>query len=103
MEESGKLGEGKACKLVVGVVGSGTLGVGEGRGEGEGEGEGMWGLEGVVMSICRASLVVVVEMGSGRVVVVRVMVVVEKGSGRVSWEVEERSRSSGWRRFQMGG
>jgi len=28
---------------------------------------------------------------------------VEKGSGRVSWEVGERSRSSGWLRFQRGG
>ena len=52
---------------------SGKLGEGEGRGEGEGEGGGGGGGEGrvaslgvVVMGICRASLVVVAEMGSGK-------------------------------------
>jgi len=125
VEESGKLGvgEGKACALVVGemgicmaslvveVVGSGRLGEGEGEGVGEGNGEegveeiGRLGVdEGracalVVVEIGRlgvdegrACALVVVEMGSGREVVVRRLV-----------EVEERSRSSGCRRFEMGG
>lgn len=107
MEESGKLGvgEGKACALVVGemgicmaslvveVVGSGRLGEGEGEGVGEGNGEeGVEEIGRLGVDEGRACALVVVEMGSGREVVVRRLV-----------EVEERSRSSGCRRFEMGG